>query len=73
MIEITSTWLEVLIKMSLDKCYISINKKHTESLPPIPIKVCFLIPYLFLLLPACFSLLIDGCFIKMLQIMYCLL
>lgn len=27
MMEIVSTWLEVLIKMSLGKCYISINKK----------------------------------------------
>lgn len=35
--EIMSAWLEVLIKMTLGKCYISINKQHNESLPSIPI------------------------------------
>lgn len=32
MMEIMSAWLEVRIRMSLGKCYVTINKKHTESL-----------------------------------------
>lgn len=40
--ESMSTWLEILIKMSLVKCYISMNKKHNESLPSIPIMCAFL-------------------------------
>lgn len=71
--EIMSTQLEVIIKMSLSKCYGRINKKHTEFLPSSPINIGFSLQYLFLLFPFCFSLLIDVYFIKMLQNMYCLL